>query len=136
MDDANVPSLLSLPFLGYIPKNNTVYRNTRAMLLSDSNPFYFKGASGEGIGGPHQGFGMIWPMSIMVRAFTSDSDDEIRRCLDLLVTSAAAGKGFMHESFSARNATTFTRPWFAWANGLFGELILKIAKERPHLVFG
>ena len=140
MDDANIPSLLSLPLLGFCAKNDTLYRNTRKRILdARRNPYFFSGiANGsfpvEGVGGPHVGLGMIWPMGIMVRALTSDDDREIARCLAMLRV-ASADTGFNHESFWQGNPWQFTRKWFAWANSLFGELILTIARERPHLIF-
>jgi meiotically up-regulated gene 157 (Mug157) protein len=133
MDDANVPSLLSLPYLDAVPKTDQVYQNTRKMLLSLNNPFFFKGKAGEGIGGPHAGRDMIWPLGIIMRALTSSNDEEIRHCIAMLKTSSA-GTGFMHESFHKDNAQKFTRKWFAWANTLFGELLWGIYKTKPHLL--
>lgn len=128
MDDANVPSLLALAYLGDVAPDNPVYRNTRRFVLSDSNPYFFKGTAGEGIGGPHIGYAMIWPMSIMMRAFTSTDDNEIRDCIVMLMNTDA-GTGFMHESFHKDNPENFTRAWFAWQNTLFGELILKLIHD-------
>lgn len=128
MDDANVPSLLALAYLGDVASDNPVYRNTRRFVLSDSNPYFFKGTAGEGIGGPHIGYDMIWPMSIMMRAFTSTDDNEIRDCIVMLMNTDA-GTGFMHESFHKDNPENFTRAWFAWQNTLFGELILKLIHD-------
>lgn len=128
MDDANVPSLLALAYLGDVAPDNPVYRNTRRFVLSDSNPYFFKGTAGEGIGGPHIGYDMIWPMSIMMRAFTSADDNEIRDCIVMLMNTDA-GTGFMHESFHKDNPENFTRAWFAWQNTLFGELILKLIHD-------
>lgn len=128
MDDANVPSLLALAYLGDVAPDNPVYRNTRRFVLSDSNPYFFKGTAGEGIGGPHIGYDMIWPMSIMMRAFTSTDDNEIRDCIVMLMNTDA-GSGFMHESFHKDNPENFTRAWFAWQNTLFGELILKLIHD-------
>ena len=128
MDDANVPSLLALAYLGDVAPDNPVYRNTRRFVLSDSNPYFFKGIAGEGIGGPHIGYDMIWPMSIMMRAFTSTDDNEIRDCIVMLMNTDA-GTGFMHESFHKDNPENFTRAWFAWQNTLFGELILKLIHD-------
>ena len=132
MDDANVPSLLGLPYLDS-SLDAGLYARTRRFVWSDSNPWFFRGAAGEGIGGPHVGTGMIWPMSQMVYALTSSSDEEIRRALAMLKQSAA-GTGFMHESYSKDDAKKFTRPWFAWANTLFGELVAKLAQQRPELL--
>jgi len=124
MDDANVPSLLSLPYLDARPAADPVYQNTRRLVLSSFNPFFFKGVSAEGIGGPHAGMQMIWPLGITMRALTSSNEPEIKSCLQMLVKSHA-GTGFMHESFHKDDPARFTRKWFAWANTLFGELVLK-----------
>jgi uncharacterized protein len=132
MDDANVPSLLGLPYLASSP-DAAMYARTRIFVWSDRNPWFFRGASGEGVGGPHIGKDMIWPMSQMVYALTSSSDDEIRHALAMLKASSA-GTGFMHESYFKDDAKRFTRSWFAWANTLFGELIGKVAAERPQLL--
>ena len=125
MDDANVPSLLAMAYLGDVNPRDRVYQNTRRFVWSEDNPYFFKGKAGEGIGGPHVGYDMIWPMSIMMKAFTSRDDAEIKRCVETLMTTDA-GTGFMHESFHKDDASHFTREWFAWQNTLFGELILKL----------
>lgn len=128
MDDANVPSLLAMPYLGDVDINDPVYQNTRRFVWSDNNPYFFKGTAGEGIGGPHVGYDMAWPMSIMMKAFTSRDDAEIKWCIEMLMKTDA-GTGFMHESFDVNDPQHFTREWFAWQNGLFGELILKIIDD-------
>jgi len=133
MDDANIPSLLSLPLLGYMSRKDPVYVRTRKLVLSGGNPFFFAGSAGAGVGGPHVGYQFAWPMSIAVAAMTSDSDDEVSTCLEHLLAASAA-TGLMHESFNVNNVTDFTRPWFAWANGLFGELMLQLISTKPHLV--
>jgi meiotically up-regulated gene 157 (Mug157) protein len=133
MDDANVPSLLSLPYLGCCAADDATYVNTRAFVLSDNNPYLFRGRAGEGVGGPHVGLNMIWPLGIIMRALTSRDDREIRSCLKMLKTTHA-GTGFMHEAFERDDPKKFTRSWFAWANTLFGELVLKVHAERPHLL--
>ncbi len=133
MDDANVPSLLALPYLGAISASDPVYQNTRQFLLSENNPFFFKGKAGEGIGGPHVGVDMIWHLSIIMRGLTSQNDEEIKYCLNILQKSHA-NTGFMHEAFHKNDAKQFTRKWFAWANTLFGEFILKIYREKRHLL--
>lgn len=133
MDDANVPSLLSLPYLDPSFGKDPVYLNTRKFVLSPENLFFFKGKAGEGIGGPHVGMDYIWPMSIIMRGLTSTDDKEIKLCLDMLQRSHA-GTGFMHESFHKDDASRFTRKWFAWANTLFGEFILKVYKEKRYLL--
>jgi uncharacterized protein len=133
MDDSNVPSLLSLPYLDAVPVNNSIYHNTRKFILSKKNPYFFKGKYAEGSGSPHTLDDMIWPMSIILRIITSTDDDEIRSCLKML-KNTNAGTGFMHESFNKDNPEKFTRKWFAWANTLFGEMILKLNHERPYLL--
>ncbi len=135
MDDSNIPSLLTLPYLGTIPATDPLYQNTRKFVLSDANPWFFKGKAAEGCGGPHVngGYDYIWPMSIIMRAMTSSDDAEIAKCLKWLVETDA-GTGFMHEAFLKDDPKTFSRSWFAWANTLFGELILKIYHERPNLL--
>lgn len=133
MDDANVPSLLAVPYLGYCSYKDAIYQNTRKMIWSDNNPYFFKGKDGEGVGGPHVGLNYVWPMSIIMKALTTDNAGEIRTCLKQL-RDTDGGTGFMHESFNADNASDFTRSWFAWVNTLFGELILKTIKEYPDLL--
>ena len=133
MDDANVPSLLSLPYLGCMDKEDPVYLNTRNFILSTDNPWYFKGKAVEGVGGPHVGIEMIWPMSITMRALTSNKDSEITACVRMLINTHA-GTGFMHETFHKDDCMNYTRPWFAWANTLFGELIVKIYNEKKYLL--
>lgn len=128
MDDANVPSLLALPYLGDVDADDPVYQNTRRFVWSSSNPYFFKGTAAEGIGGPHVGYDMIWPMSIMMKAFTSTDDAEIKQCIETLMTTHN-GTGFMHESFHKDNPSNYTRDWFAWQNTLFGELILKLVNN-------
>lgn len=133
MDDANVPSLLSLPYLGAIKPNDPLYLNTRKVVLSQNNPFFYKGKVAEGIGGPHTGTDTIWPMSIILRAITSVDDKEIAACIETLRTTHA-GTGFMHESIHKDDASKFTRKWFAWANTLYGEMIWKVYRERKSLL--
>jgi hypothetical protein len=133
IDDANVPSLLALPYLGVFKPNDPLYLNTRRFIFSESNPYFFKGKAADGVGGPHSGMNMIWPLSFTMKALTSTSDQEITACVRTL-KATHAGTGFMHESFFKDDASQFTRKWFAWANTLFGEMILKVYHERPHLL--
>ncbi|RZK17951.1 MAG: glycoside hydrolase family 125 protein [Hymenobacter sp.] len=133
MDDANVPSLLALPYLGAVPLNDPTYQNTRRLLLSADNPFFYRGKAAEGIGGPHVGVDMIWPIAITMRGLTSTDDAELRACVQMLKTTHA-GTGYMHESFHKDDASQYTRAWFAWANTLFGEFLWKVYKERPALL--
>lgn len=129
MDDPNVPSLLAMPYLGDVDVNDPVYQNTRRFIWSEDNPYFIRGTAGEGIGSPHIGrWNMIWPMSIMMRAFTSTDDAEIKECIEMLMNTDA-DTGFMHETFHKDNPEKFTRAWFAWQNTLFGELIIKLVDE-------
>ncbi|MBF1627401.1 glycoside hydrolase family 125 protein [Prevotella sp.] len=128
MDDANVPSLLAMAYLGDVSQDDPIYQNTRRFVWSEDNPYFFRGKAGEGIGGPHIGYEMVWPMSIMMRAFTSKDDKEIKESIEMLMNTDA-GTGFMHESFNKDDANNYTREWFAWQNTLFGELIIKLVNE-------
>lgn len=125
MDDANVPSLVSAPYLGYCAADDPVYRNTRAMVLSADNPWFFSGKVAEGIGSLHTVAGHIWPLAIIMRGLTSTDPGETEQALRHLV-AGDGGTGFMHEAFDKDDPTNFSRPWFAWANGLFGALVLKV----------
>ena len=135
MDDANAPSLLSLPYLGLIDPQDPLYIQTRKYIWSDRNPYFFQGKLGEGIGGPHVGLGYIWPMSIIMKAITSQSALEIQNCLYTLLNTDA-NTGFMHESFYKDDDKNFTRSWFAWVNTLFGELVLKVEENFPEILEG
>ena len=133
MDDANVPSLLALPYLGAVKPNDPVYINTRKLILSSENPFYFQGKGGKGIGSPHTGADKIWPIAVTMQGLTSNDEAEIKSCLQIL-QQCHAGTGFMHESFNKDNPKDFTRSWFAWSNTIFGEFLWKVYKEKPHLL--
>ncbi|UGU14904.1 glycoside hydrolase family 125 protein [Sinomicrobium kalidii] len=133
MDDANVPSLLALPYLDAVDRNDPVYENTRKFVWSLDNPFFFKGKAAEGIGGPHVGIDMVWPMSITMRGLTSTNPDEVRECIQML-KSTHGDTGFMHESFHKDDPKNFTRSWFAWANTLFGELLWETYRKQPELL--
>lgn len=140
MDDANVPSLLSLPLLGFLDKSDPLYQNTRAMVLSaQGNPYFLSGPAFTGIGGPHIGLSNAWPMSVLVQAMTSDDDAEIMSCLERVKNVSVFG--LINESVDVRigvdrrSAQGMTRPWFAWANSVFAQCVLWLAAERPHLVF-
>jgi len=133
MDDANIPSLLSLPYLNAISAKDDLYKSTRKFLFSINNPYYFVGKAKNGIGGPHAGLDKIWHLSVIMRGITSTDENEILDCIKLL-KSSHANTGFMHESFNKDDSTNFTRPWFAWANTLFGEFILMVHNNYPHLL--
>ena len=133
MDDANCPSLLGLPYLGAVAENDPIYQNTRKFVWSENNPFFFKGSVAEGIGGPHIGLDMIWPMSIIMKALTTKDKSEIKWCIQTL-QKTHGDTGFMHESFHKNDPKNFTRAWFAWTNTLFGELLWKTFNESPELL--
>ncbi|KAI9649861.1 hypothetical protein NHQ30_002443 [Ciborinia camelliae] len=135
MDDANSPSLLSLPTLGFVKQDDEIYQNTRKMLLSkDGNPYYLEGKDFKGIGGPHIGPQYAWPMSLLMQAMTTDDDVEIMECLKLVLK--ASPLGLIHESINVNHIKDYTRSWFAWANSVFAQTILDLAKRKPHLLFG
>ena len=128
LDDAHVPSLLAMGYLGDVEMNDPIYQNTRRFVWSEDNPWFFKGKASEGIGGPHVGANMPWQMSIMMKAFTSNDDEEIKHCIKLLMQTDG-NTGMMHESFNKDDAFSYSRTWFAWPNTLFGELILKLIDD-------
>lgn len=122
MDDANSPSLLAMPYLGFCSKEDRRYQNTRAFILSRDNPYFAEGACAKGVGSPHTPAGYVWHIGITMQALTSDSREEILSCLEML-SKTHAGTNFMHESFHPDRPEEFTRPWFAWANTLFAQLL-------------
>ena len=136
MDDPNVPSLMSLPYLGFVNNTDPIYTDTRQAILSNRNPYWFHSLSSNhsGIGGPHRGLNRIWPMNWIAQLSTSTSADERVYLLNLLKTTTA-GKGLIHENFdvSQTNGTEFGRLWFAWGNSLFGEVLLNMAMEEGEL---
>ena len=133
MDDANVPNLLSIPYLGYTSYHDEIYKNTRKFSLSTANPWFNEGKFAKGIGGPHVGENKIWPLGLIMQALTTDDDEEIFYCLKTL-KNTHAGTGFIHESFDVNNPKDFSRSWFAWANTLFGELILHLYEKKPEIL--
>jgi meiotically up-regulated gene 157 (Mug157) protein len=135
MDDANLPSLLALPLLGFVGSDDEVYRNTRKMVLSSQgNPYFLSGKYFRGIGGPHIGLQHAWPMSLLVQAMTSDDEEEIRECLDWVKNASTLG--LINESVNVGLWRDVTRSWFAWANSVFAQTILDLAKRKPEILFG
>ena len=122
MDDANSPSLLSIPYIGYCEKDDPLYLNTRKFILSDNNPFYFEGKAAKGVGSPHTGQDMIWHISLIMQILTTTDDEEKTACLKML-SETHADKFFMHEAFNKDDPADFTRSWFAWANALFAQML-------------
>ena len=135
MDDSTILSLLSLPMLGFVNRTDDVYQNTRNMLLNrHSNRYYATGPVLSGIGGPHQGPKYAWPMALCAQIQTSSNTTEISELLDSLKTSTD-GLGLMHEGINTYTQSDYTRPWFVWANGAFGQTILDVAERFPDLLF-
>ncbi len=132
MDDANSPSLLAAPYLGYLKADNEIYKNTRSFILSNDNPWYFEGRAAKGIGSPHTGIDKIWHIALSMQALTSSNPEEVKECVRMLTTTDAGTK-LMHESFYKHDASDFTRPWFAWSNSLFAELLIRIAEGKISL---
>lgn len=122
MDDANVPSLLSIPYFGFCPADDPVYQNTRRFLLSEGNPHYYQGSQARGIGSAHTPARHIWPIGLTMQALTSNDAQEVDGLLDMLLRTDG-GTGFMHESFHCDDPAVYTRAWFGWANSLFCELV-------------
>lgn len=123
MDDANVPSLLAIPYLGFCSDDDPVYLNTRRFILSKANPYYYAGTAAQGIGSPHTPEGYVWPISLAIQGLTAASREEKLRMLEMLERTDADTL-FMHEGFDANDPGQYTRPWFSWANSLFSELVL------------
>jgi len=135
MDDANIPSLLALPLLGFVKEDDPIYINTRKMILSqEGNPYFLTGPAFRGIGGPHIGLTHAWPMSVLVQAMTSNDDDEIEMCLGMVKNVSMMG--LINESVNVMYQMDTTRSWFAWANSVFAQTILNLATRKPHLLFG
>ncbi|KAI5785527.1 hypothetical protein DFH27DRAFT_487513 [Peziza echinospora] len=134
MDDANIPSLLSLPLLGFVKHDDPIYVNTRKMVLSQAgNPYFLRGPSFSGIGGPHIGIQNAWPMSLLVQIMTTDDDEEILGLLEMVLQ--ASRLGLVNESVDVGNLAMYTRSWFAWANSVYAQTILDLEKRKPHLIF-
>jgi meiotically up-regulated gene 157 (Mug157) protein len=139
MDDANVPSLMSIPYLGY-NYDPDIYANTRRFILSHDNPTYQSGTNAattgilEGYGSPHMSKAIrnnIWPMSLAVQGLSSSNVAEKKHLVNQLVQSTG-GTGWMHESIDVSNPKKFTRRWFCWADSLFAELVMTLsATECP-----
>jgi hypothetical protein len=135
MDDANVPSLLSAPYLGYVKSSSFVYRNTRKFLLSKDNPTYYVGKLARGIGSQHTRENMVWPIAMLMQGFTASTDSERKDVLAQLLASDP-GDHLLHESFNPDNPTDFTRADFGWPNALFSEFVMTTFEGVPPLPVG
>lgn len=136
IDDAGLPSIVAIPYLGYGSIDDEVYKNSRNFALSSDNPYFYKGKAAEGTGSAHlarAGDNLIWPMGISSRVLTTNDPKEIDKCIAMLVDNTA-GTGFMHEGFNADDGSDFTRPWFAWSNSLFGEAIVYTWENHPEVL--
>jgi meiotically up-regulated gene 157 (Mug157) protein len=123
MDDANIPSLLSAPYMGYTKPDSFVYRNTRKFLLSKDNPYYYTGSVARGIGSAHTNDGYVWPLALIVQGLTSTSDSERKEVLAQLLASDP-GDHLLHESFDPNDPDKFSRKDFGWPNALFSEFVM------------
>ena len=123
MDDANIPSLLAAPYLGYTKANSFVYKNTRRFLLSRDNPYYYVGSIAHGIGSAHTSDGYVWPLALIIQGITATSDSERKEVLGELLASDP-GDHLLHESFDPNDPAKFSRKDFGWPNALFSEFIM------------
>ena len=131
-DDSNLPSLLSLPYLGFVNINDRIYQNTRNFILSQKDEFFYAKGDISGVGSSHTPKNYIWPLALMTQIMTSRSNKEIKNCLDSLLLSAK--DNLMHESFNVENPNQITREWFAWANSFFGEMIMHLVQTNPEVL--
>lgn len=132
MDDANLPSLLAMPYFGYCDRNNERYRNTRKIALSDRNPYYYKGTYAKGIGSPHTKAGYVWDIALGIQGMTADTVEEKQEILQMMC-NMDAGTGLMHEAIDADCPEHYTRPWFSWANSVFCEFVMDCMGESVQL---
>ena len=126
-DDANIPSLLSLPYLEYPYLNKEIYENTRRLVLSKRNKYYYEGKCLKGIGSPHTPENRVWHLSVAMQGLTSENEKEIAECYKMLL-STTDGENYMHEGVDCNDPSKYSRPWFAWANSLFADFVLKKIK--------
>ena len=123
IDDANLPSLLSMPYIGYCDKENERYQNTRGMVLSERNSYYFPGKVLTGIGSQHTDTRYVWSMSLCMQGITSDNKEE-KEAIFKMLENSDGGTNLMYESIFADDDTKYTRPWFSWANSVFCEFVM------------
>ncbi len=123
-DDANIPSLLSIPYLEYPFMDKEIYANTRKLILSKRNQYYYEGKALKGIGSPHTPANRVWHLAVAMQGITSDNEEEIANCYQMLI-STTDGEGYMHEGVDCNEPSKYSRPWFAWANSVFADFVLK-----------
>ena len=124
MDDANVPSLLAMSYLGYEPESQEVADNTRKLILSEANPFYYAGTKLSGIGSPHTPVRYVWHISKAIEGLTAPTKEEKHQMIHELMATDG-GTGLMHEGVFVDDPTVYTREWFSWANAMFCELVMQ-----------
>jgi uncharacterized protein len=122
-DDANIPSLLSAPYIGYTTSNDRYYQNTRRFLLSQDNPSFYQGQKARGIGSYHTPDHWVWPLALIVQGLTATTPTEKQDVLTQLLASDP-GDHLLHESFNPDNPNQFTRQDFGWPNALFSEFVM------------
>lgn len=121
MDDANVPSLLSLPFLGFCQEDDPIYQATRNKILSHENPYYYAGQVLKGIGSPHTPPRHVWPISLAMEGLTSTDLGLIKNQLQV-ISETDGGTCQCHEGIDVDNPNNYTREWFSWANMTYCQL--------------
>lgn len=129
MDDANVPNLLSLPYLGATTLADPIYQATRKTMFSEENPYYYAGTYGQGLGSPHTPAEYIWPIAKAVEGLTTTDRDAQKAILDQLVATTNGTK-MMHEGYHVEDPSRYTREWFSWANMMFCELVMAYFGDR------
>ena len=134
IDEPGYPNLISLPFFKFCSPSDEIYLNTRKRILSEQNPYFMKGKFGEGCSSSHANRRYIWPLFTIMQGITANTEEEIKKCLNMLIESAG-DTYFMHESYDVDDVNTFTREWFAWANSFFGVFVDEIIQRCPSLVF-
>jgi meiotically up-regulated gene 157 (Mug157) protein len=133
MDDANVPSLLSIPYYGYVGVRDTAYMATRNFVLSPRNPYFFSGKYAAGIGSPHTPHGYVWPLALVMQVLTSHDQSEIDRVMKYIAASDT-GDHRLHESFNSDWPESYTREDFAWPNALFAQMMLGRQGRLPAIL--
>ncbi|AZK43902.1 metal-independent alpha-mannosidase [Erysipelothrix piscisicarius] len=122
IDDPNVPSLLSAPYLGYCAWDDPLYLRTRNHILSPSNRYYESEPCFWVWKFPYPK-GYIWPIALAIEGLTTPDQKVKKQILDTLVQTDGGTK-MMHESFNVEDPTQYTREWFSWANMMFCELVM------------